>query len=153
MGDLFFIIMEDKKMGSCYKKIEINASVQDVWNRMRNFHDMSWAPNVVTSVNKQGNIVGTEVGAKRVLNEAFHETLTEVDADSCYFKYSIDDGPGPVAKDAVNNYIGSVHMRASDVGTLVEWSSSFESGHDNKVADFCNPIYSALLADLKKSME
>ena len=37
-------------MGTTHQEIEINAPVDTVWNAIRNFHDMSWAPNVVTSV-------------------------------------------------------------------------------------------------------
>ena len=140
-------------MGSCYNKIEINSSVENVWRKMCDFHDLSWAPNVVTSVTKQGDTQGTKVGAKRVLNDAFHETLTEIDGNNHSFKYSIDDGPGPVAKSAVNNYVGSVKLTPLGEGTQVEWSSSFESEQDTEVSEFCNPIYSALLGDLKKTME
>jgi len=140
-------------MGSCYNKIEINSSLQDVWNCICNFHDLSWAPNVIVSVTKAGDISGSNVGAKRVLNDAFHETLTELNTENFSFKYSIDDGPGPLANGEVNNYIGTVQLSSTNNGTLVEWSSSYESEQDNEVANFCNPIYLALLTDLKKSME
>ena len=42
---------------------------------------MSWAPGVITLVTKVGDKNGNKVGAKRVLNDAFHETLTMIDAD------------------------------------------------------------------------
>jgi hypothetical protein len=139
-------------MGKCYNKIEIKAPVTKVWETIRDFHDLSWAPDVVSSVGKVGDKHGNEIGARRILNDVFHETLTELDAGSFSFAYSIDDGPGPVASDAVSNYIGRVKLTASDTGCLVEWSSTFQSGNENEVADFCNPIYMALLNSLNETL-
>ncbi len=55
----------------------VNAPIADVWSRFDNFHDLSWAPNVITHVEKEGSIDGSSVGAKRILNNAFYETLIE----------------------------------------------------------------------------
>ena len=139
-------------MGSCYNKVEIAAPLQLVWKVLEDFHNMSWAPNVVTSVDKVGTIEGTKVGAKRILNDAFHETLIKHDPDNFCFAYSIDDGPGPVAKEAVNNYIGEVKLSHPDRATIIEWRSTFESENPNEVTEFCDPIYQALLADLKDTL-
>ena len=84
----------------------INAPVERVWGAIRNFHDLGWAPNVVTSVDVVGDKKGTAVGAGRVLNQSFHETLREFGEDDRTFSYSIDDGPSPVSKADVSNYIG-----------------------------------------------
>lgn len=139
-------------MGKCYNKIDINSPISTVWETIRDFHDMSWAPQVITSVKKIGDKSGNEVGAKRVLNDAFHETLTEVKTDDYTFSYSIDDGPGPVSKSAVNNYIGVVKLSEAGDGTLVEWSSTYDSANNDEVAEFCNPIYQALLSALKETL-
>jgi carbon monoxide dehydrogenase subunit G len=139
-------------MGTCYQKIEIEAPINQVWDTISDFHDLSWAPNVVTSVAKIGDKNGNEIGAGRILNDAFYETLTALDAQSFTFSYSIDDGPGPVATDAVNDYIGTVKLTASDSGCLVEWSSAFQSQNENAVGDLCNPIYMALLNSLKETL-
>jgi hypothetical protein len=64
------------------QSIDINAPISDVWVKLNNFHDFSWAPNVITSVEKVGDIDGGQVGAKRILNNAFHETLVEIDNNS-----------------------------------------------------------------------
>ncbi|MCK5395150.1 MAG: SRPBCC family protein, partial [Gammaproteobacteria bacterium] len=79
------------------QSIDINAPISDVWAKLNNFHNFSWAPNVITSVDKVGDIDGGQVGAKRVLNSAFHETLVEIDNNNYSLKYSIDDGPSPVS--------------------------------------------------------
>lgn len=139
-------------MGKCYNKIEIETPINKVWDTISDFHDISWAPDVVTSVTKVGDKTGDEVGAGRVLNGVFHETLTELDPGNFTFSYSIDDGPGPVASDAVSDYIGTVKLTATESGCIAEWSSVFQSQNENEVADFCNPIYMALLNSLKATL-
>ena len=136
------------------QSIVVDAPIADVWSRFIDFHDLSWAPNVITSVEKVGSIDGGAAGAKRILNDAFHETLIEIDSDKYFLKYSIDDGPSPVSKDEVDNYIGVVKLspREEGNGTLVEWTSSWESKDDDAV-EFCHGIYVALLGDLAKSFD
>lgn len=139
-------------MGKCYNTVEITTSIDEVWNTISNFHDMSWAPGVITSVEKIGGKNADEVGAKRILNEAFHETLTEFNPEGYTFSYSIDDGPGPLASDAVSNYIGVVKLSENNGVCLVEWSSTYESANDDEVSEFCNPVYQALLGALKETL-
>ena len=80
-------------MGQCYNSIVVNAPVEKVWNAVKNFHDLSWAPNVVTQVEAIGDKGATEVGARRKLNDAFLETLIEFNERDRSFRYTIDDGP------------------------------------------------------------
>jgi len=68
-------------MGQTYQSIVINAPAEKVWTAIRNFHDLSWAPNVITRVEVVGSQKGDEVGAGRVLNDAFRETLRELKDD------------------------------------------------------------------------
>ncbi len=141
-------------MGRTYQSILINAPADKVWNAIRNFHDLKWAPNVITSVDVVGGKKGDEVGAGRVLNGAFHETLRELNDASRSLAYSIDDGPPPVGKNDVSHYVGrvSVHPVTEGGGTFVEWASAWEK-NDKTAADFCHGIYVALLGDMKKSLE
>ena len=139
-------------MGTTHQDIEINAPVDTVWNAIRDFHDMGWAPNVITSVEKVGDAPGTEPGAGRVLNGVFHETLQTVDNDAKTFTYSIDDGPTPISKDEVSNYVGRVVVEAAGEGARVEWTSIWEK-NDEAGHEFCHPIYLALLGDMKASLE
>jgi hypothetical protein len=134
------------------QSIVVDAPIADVWSKFINFHDLSWAPNVITSVEKVGDIDGGAPGAKRILNDAFHETLIEIDNGEYFLKYSIDDGPSPVSKDEVENYVGTVKLSPAEDGngTLVEWTSSWDSKVDDAV-EFCHGIYVALLGDLAKS--
>ena len=138
-------------MGRCYSSTVVNAPADTVWEALADFHDLSWARGVITDVAKVGDPDGRTPGARRVLNGAFHETLLAHDDAGRTLSYSIDDGPGPVARDGVREYVGTVTVRpVTDANTaFVEWASRFESVDDAAVAGFCNPIYRALLAALK----
>ncbi len=140
-------------MGTCYNTAVVNAPIEDVWAKIKDFHDLSWAEGVVEKVDTIGDTPGTVPGAKRILNDSFHETLLSVEDDSCSLCYSIDDGPGPVARGLVNNCIGVVRLApVTDAdGTFVEWSSSFKSDDTEAVTKFCDPIYQGLLQALKSS--
>ena len=134
------------------QSININAPIADVWSKLNDFHDFSWAPNVITNVDKIGDISGNQAGAKRILNNAFHETLVEIDNEAYSLKYSIDDGPEPVSKNDVSNYFGSIKLSTSDdnISTHVLWSSSWESNSEDAV-EFCHGIYVAILNELASS--
>lgn len=135
----------------CYNSVVVNAPSEKVFNLLKNFHDLSWSKNVVTKVDVIGDKAHDKVGAKRILNDAFHETLQSVDSDAMTFTYSIDDGPGPVSKDSVSGYLGKVSVIpvTENDSSVVVWSSKWASSKEGGVADFCNPIYHALLQDLK----
>jgi len=141
-------------MPSTNQSIVVNAPITEVWVKFNNFHDLSWAPNAVSKVEKIGNVDGGEVGAKRILNNAFHETLVEIDEDGYMIRYSIDDGPSPVSKEEVSNYFGVVRLSSvtEGNGTLVEWSSSWDSDVEDAV-EFCHGIYVALLSELAESFK
>jgi hypothetical protein len=138
-------------VGKCYNSVTLNASIGQAWDTIKDFHDMSWASDVITKVEKVGDAGGSTPGAKRILNDVFHETLLSIDEEQSIFTYSIDDGPGPVSKDSVQNYVGKVkvHPVTNDNTTFVEWTSTYESPDEQAVGDFCNPIYHALLSALK----
>lgn len=134
----------------CYNSCVVNAPVDRVWSALRNFHDLSWARGVVQKVERIGEAGGDQIGARRVLNGVFHETLLALNDADRELKYSIDDGPGPVSKDSVSGYRGRARvMPVTDLnGAFVEWSSSWEDSSGG-VREFCDPIYKALLDALK----
>ena len=136
-------------MGCCNSAV-IPAPVDAVWARLRDFHDLSAFPNVIESVVKQGDAAGTQIGAGRLLNGVFSETLVGLDDEARILRYSIDDGPGAVSKDNVQGYIGEVRVFPVTDGdqTFVLWTSSWTASGGG-VAEFCDPIYQALLGDLK----
>ncbi len=132
---------------SCYNSVTVSAPVDKVWETLRNFHDMSWGDIQVEAVGDAG---ATEIGAKRILNGAFHETLLTFDDEERTFSYSITDGPDAVSKDNVQGYIGEVRVFpvTDDNSTFVLWASRWDSSGGG-VQEFCDPIYQALLGALK----
>jgi hypothetical protein len=141
-------------MPSTSQSIVVPAPIAEVWTRLSNFHDFSWAPNVITHVEQVGDVAGNEPGAKRILNQVFHETLIEIDGERHLLRYSIDDGPSPVATQDVSNYVGQIRLvpDPDSGGTLVEWTSEWESNSGDAV-EFCHGIYVALLQSLAKSFQ
>lgn len=138
-------------MGSTYQSIVVDAPAEEVWGTLRDFHDMSWAPEVVESCEAIGPGEGDEIGARRRLNGAFEETLRELSDGERRLRYSIDDGPSPVSAAEVDDYVGTVRVRpVTDSGaSFVEWSSTWE-GNDEEAAEFCHGIYVALLRSLRR---
>lgn len=142
-------------MVGCYNSTTINAPIDQVWQKICDFHQLDWADPVVTQVAIAGTLSGQQVGARRILNDAFHETLLSIDPATHCFTYSIDDGPGPLAQEKVSNYIGKVELQpiTDSNGTFIQWSSEFVSEVESEVVTFCDPIYIGLLAALKAKFD
>lgn len=139
-------------MPSTHQTIIIDAPVNEVWDKFTDFHDFSFAPKVISDVEKVGDIDGYDIGAKRILNHAFYETLIESDSNKHILRYSIDDGPSPLSKDEISNFIGTVKLSTDSKGTLVEWDSAWDASEENAV-EFCNNIYVGLLNGLSDSFK
>lgn len=135
----------------CYNSVVVDAPIDEVWDAIRDFHKLDWGQPFITSVTAVGDVPGDQIGAKRVLNGAFEETLRELDDHKRRLTYSIDDGPEPVSESSVSNYIGAIELLpvTADNTTFVQWTSAYESDDPQLVADFCNSIYAALLACLR----
>jgi len=67
------------------------------------------------------------------------------------FSYSIDDGPGVVSKDNIIGYVGEliVFPVTENNSSFVLWITKWELEKEVGVAEFLNPLYEALLQDLK----
>jgi hypothetical protein len=141
-------------MPHCYQSIVVNAPVDKVWDTIKNFHDMSWAASVIEKCEAVGEKSGTEAGAKRILNDTFHETLLECNDQEHRVRYSIDEGPSPVSSAEVSHYIGNLHLIPVTLNnsTFVEWGSNWESVSED-AAEFCHQIYVALLRELAQQLE
>ena len=140
-------------MPQCYQSIIVHAPIEKVWDTLKNFHDMSWANPVIEQCEAVGGYSGTEVGAKRILNGIFYETLLECNDNEHRVRYSIDDGPSPVSASEVNNYIGQIQLKPVTLtdATFVEWGSTWESNTD-EAHEFCHQIYVALLKALAEQV-
>jgi hypothetical protein len=141
-------------MPQCHQSIVIQAPIEKVWATIKDFHDMSWASSVIETCIAVGDLSGTEIGAKRLLNGVFHETLLECTPAEYRVRYSIDEGPSPVSAKEVKNYVGQIQLKpvTLDNTTFFEWGSSWEST-SNEAHDFCHQIYVALLKALADRMQ
>lgn len=139
-------------MGKTYQTAVINAPVNRVWSKIKNFHDISWGAAFIEKCEAVRDKPGDQVGARRILNDAFHETLVAFSEVDKSFKYSIEDGPAPVSKNDVRDYIGAIRLiPITDNDTcLIEWSSRWESSTED-ACSFCHNIYVALINELKKA--
>lgn len=141
-------------MPSCYQTRVINTPINEVWMEIKNFHDMSWAPNIVKSCEKIGIKLGSEIGARRLLNACFEETLQEINIDEHSFKYSIDEGPSPTSSKEISNYIGEVKLFSitQTDETFIEWKSSWDA-KSKEAEEFCHTIYVAMMNDLNEKLK
>ena len=140
-------------MPKCYQSRVIDAPINEVWDKINDFHNMSWTPNVVASCENIADVNGNTVGAKRLLNGAIAETLISIDANTKTFSYSIDEGPSPISSNDVSNYVGVVtlfEITASNE-TFMVWESSWESKSKDAV-EFCSTIYAQVMNDLQDTM-
>jgi hypothetical protein len=108
------------------------------------------AARLLQKAEKVGDIPGDQAGAKRILNDAIHETLTEVNDADFVIRYTIDDGPGPLASDQVEYFYGYIKLYpvTSDNSTFFSWGGKFESKDNNAIMEMCDPIYNALVSDM-----
>lgn len=137
-------------MGKCVHSTVVNAPVDEVWQVLRNFHDMSWT-KAIESLEPVGDAQSDQVGAKRVLNGAIHETLLALNDLNHVFQYQITDGPSPISKDELDFYYGTVSVLpvTDENASYVSWITRFESKSDPVAQKFCDPFYETFLADLK----
>ncbi|SEN68704.1 Polyketide cyclase / dehydrase and lipid transport [Nitrosospira multiformis] len=136
-------------MPKVYNSIVVDGPIEQVWSRIRNFHDFSWAPSLIKSCEKVGEGGGYSVGARRLLNGEFLDTLIAYSEIERRMMYSMDEGPSPVSSGEICNYVGNLHLLpvTTDDTTFVEWSGSWESANTEAV-EYMNRVYRSLLADL-----
>ena len=84
-------------MPGVYNSIVVDAPIDTVWRRITDFHDFSWAPSVITKCEKIGDKGGTAVGAQRLLNGQFLDTLIAYSEIENRIMYSIVDAPPPIS--------------------------------------------------------
>lgn len=70
------------------QKTVINAPLESAWNAVSDLHVIDWSKNVIRRLEKVGDAGGKEIDAKRILNNAFHETLKTLDETNQIFSDS-----------------------------------------------------------------
>jgi hypothetical protein len=137
-----------------YNSIIVPAPIEQVWSRISDFHDFSWAPSLIASCEKVGSGGGSCVGAQRLLNGVFLDTLIAYSAIERRMMYSMDEGPSPVSSREIQGYVGDLHLlpvTAADA-TFAEWTGTWEGdggeGGGAAAVPYMNDVYRSLLADL-----
>lgn len=141
-------------MPRVYNSIIVPAPIEQVWSKINDFHDFSWAPSLIASCEKVGSGEGSSVGAQRRLNGFFLDTLVAYSRLERRMTYSMDEGPSPVSSREIRHYVGDLHLlplTAADA-TFAEWTGTWEGGGEAAVA-YMNDVYRSLLLDLAASFE
>jgi len=139
--------------------IEINASPDTVWDKIKDFNGLNtWHPAVAKSEILSGT--NNQKGAVRLLTlrsgGTIKEKLLRYNNKGRSFKYSIIEGVLPVS-----HYISTIRVKpGKDGGSVVEWFGKFErksplasppTGEDDAAAtNTINAVYKAGLENLKK---
>lgn len=141
-------------MHKCYQSIVIPAPINFVWDIVKDFHDMKWAKSIIETCEAVGSKNGSEVGAKRILNGDYHQTLLDFNEHEHRIRYTFDAGSFPVSTCDVKNYVGQLKLTPVTIGneTLAEWSSTWDASLDT-CDDFCKLVYVLLLTCLSNSVK
>jgi hypothetical protein len=141
---------------------EISVSPQVVWDRVKNFDDMSWHPAVANTEGEGGN----NIGATRTLTLGnggqIHEKLEKYDDSKHSFFYRISSVDVKVLP--VTNYSSWFSIKPADAGgSLVTWKGAFYRGFPNNepppelsdqaAKNAVKGVYESGLANLKKLLE
>jgi hypothetical protein len=123
-------------MARAHASSVINAPIDEVWARIRDFNALpDWHPGVAKS-EIEGSVPSDQVGCVRVLTlgdgGVIRERLLEMSDLGHHYTYSILDSPLPVA-----NYRATLRLRRISDGnrTFGEWSASFDADPPEKQAD------------------
>jgi hypothetical protein len=114
-------------MARAHASSVINAPIEQVWNRIRDFNGLpKWHPAVAKS-EVEGGKPADQVGCVRVLTlqdgAGIREQLLEMSDLGHHYSYSILESPLAVA-----NYRATLRLRRITDGdrTFAEWSASFD---------------------------
>lgn len=128
----------------------IYQPIEKVWDTISNFHDLSWCPNVVSNCVPMGEVSGNTTGAKRVVNDAFHERLRAHTSSTHMIGYIIENGPPPISSNDVHIQISLSQMTDDVTHVALNVSSSAENSDSN---NFCTTTCISMFDDLRKTLQ
>jgi uncharacterized protein YndB with AHSA1/START domain len=142
-------------MARAHASSVINAPIEQVWRRIRDFNAMAdWHPGIARS-EIEGGMPSDQVGCVRILTlqdgGKIREQLLEMSDLGHHYSYSILEGPLPVA-----NYRATLRLRRISDGnrTFADWSASFDPDPPEKqkeAEDFVsNAVFQGGFNALKK---
>jgi hypothetical protein len=123
-------------MARAHASSVINAPIEQVWARIRDFNGLpNWHPGVARS-EIEGGAPADQVGCVRhfALKDGgvIRERLLEMSDLGHHYSYSILDSPLPVA-----NYRATLRLRRISDGerTFADWSATFDADPPEKKAE------------------
>ena len=130
---------------------ELPASIEEAWDRIKDFGDMSaWAPKA-----KVVESTGSGKGAERLVETEYgmmRERCEAYDPDNYTFQYSLVEEPH-----GYESYLGTVAFTPIDEGRCrISWSAEFEisSAPTERVVKALEDTYSKIfIAELRKTLE
>jgi hypothetical protein len=143
-------------------KQEISADPQKVWERVKDFQDMSWHPAVAKTEGDGGSDIGATRTLTLVGGGEIHEKLEKYDDAKRSFFYRIKSVDVKVLP--VTNYSSWFSVKPGENGgSLVTWKGAFYRGYPNNdpppelndqaAKDAVRGVYESGLANLKKLLE
>ena len=142
------------------EKITINAPVEVVWARIKNFDSLKdWHPAVAESPADKGNAEGSVRSLKLKGGGTLTETLESFDDAQKKYSYRAKDG-GALP---VTNYTSTIKVTADGKVSVVEWRGAFYRGfpnndpppdqNDEAAVKAVTGVYKSGLENLKKLVE
>ena len=142
-------------MARAHASSMINAPIEQVWARIRDFNALpKWHPAVAKS-EIEGGGPGDQVGCVRVLTlgngAVIRERLLELSDMGHHYSYSILESPLPVA-----NYRATLRLRRISDGnrTHADWTATFDPNPPEKQAEgeqmISNDVFQGGFNALKK---
>jgi uncharacterized protein YndB with AHSA1/START domain len=123
-------------MARAHASSVINAPIEKVWKRIRDFNALAdWHPGIAKST-IEGGRPSDQVGCVRALTlqdgGVIREQLLEMSDLGFHYSYAILEGPLPV-----KNYRATLRLRRVSDGdrTFAEWSASFDPDPAEKQAE------------------
>jgi hypothetical protein len=131
---------------------ELDASVDEVWERVKEFGDLSaWAPDAkVLDVEGEGVGAIRRVQAGDAAGGIFKERCEAHDPDAHSFSYAVLESPAPI-----KDYVAVVKL--SDLGPGrcgIEWSSEFEpvGVPEPELVQLVESTYGYFIGSLKRAL-
>lgn len=146
------------------ESIVINAPVDAVWGKIKNFHDASWMPTVEKTAGEGGDVAGAHRELTLKSGAVIKEELKKYDEAEKSFAYKIVKDGVDMKVLPVNDYSSKIAVTAEGNGSKVEWSGAFYRGYmnncpcppdqtDEAAVEAVTKVYKEGLANLKALVE
>lgn len=129
-------------------KIIFNSK-KSIWDEITNFYKWDWF-SPIKEVQTDKNFCPNEIGANRIINKDFYESILDVDLENDIFKYAINNGPNHFSNSKISSFVGTVKLiYIEEEITEVIWKTSWNNILPNNLYKSTDIICKMILADLE----